>query len=247
MKNVGKTVRWIGGSIAVIGTLAFFISGYGYQWGWWGLGFAFGYLATYGAYLAFGGFILSFVGFLPGLKGSEGGAVKLAVIGFFLGGITLVTSTYWYQEAQKYPPIHDITTDIDNPPEFDAIVPLRKDAPNPTEYGGTEVAKIQTEHYPDIQTLHMNREYPTVFKWALETARSFPWEIVDYDLETGIIEATHTLPWYGFKDDVVIRVDTSSVDSTATMVDVRSVSRIGRGDIGVNAHRIKKYLDRLSN
>ena len=232
-----------GGVLALVGALAFLISGYGYQWGWWGLGFAFRYLMFGGSMLGLLGLLVSFSGFLP--DGAAPGRPGMAVMGILLGGATLVSFSYWFSEAQKYPPIHDITTDTENPPAFDAVAPLRADAPNQTEYGGEEVAKIQKEHYPDIETLQLNVAYSRAFDRALEAARSSPWEIVDYDENTGKIEATHTLPWYGFKDDVVIRVDTAAADSTASIVDVRSVSRVGRGDVGVNAHRIRGYLQRL--
>lgn len=242
MQNVRLKVSITGGSLSITGALAFLLSGFGYQWGWWGLGFAFRYLLFYGGMLGLAGLIISFLGFVPGIGESSSRGIKIAVVGIALGGITLTSFSYWYREAQKYPPIHDITTDTENPPQFEAIVPLRADAPNPTEYGGAEVAKVQKEHYPDIQTLQMAVPYPEAFDRALEAARSTSWEMVAQSKDEGRIEATHTLPWYGFKDDVVIRVDTAAADSTASIIDIRSVSRIGRGDIGVNAKRIRDYL-----
>jgi len=232
-----------GGVLSIIGALAFLLSGYGYQWGWWGLGFAFRFLMFGGSIIGLIGLLVSFGSFLP--DGAAPGRVWMAVAGIVLGGAVLTSFSYWFKEAQKYPPIHDITTDTENPPEFDAIVQLRADAPNQTEYGGPEVAKTQKEHYPDISTLQLNVAYSEAFDRALEAARSEPWDIVHSNPSTGIIEATHTLPWYGFKDDVVIRVDTAATDSTASIVDVRSVSRVGRGDIGVNAQRIRDYLEQL--
>ncbi|MDX1638153.1 MAG: DUF1499 domain-containing protein [Balneolaceae bacterium] len=231
--------------ITAAGAIAFLISGYGYQWGWWGLYVSFRILLPGGTILALIGLVLSFVyPFLknrnPGLRGS-GFAYGAA----FLGIIVVANFGYWFYQAQQYPPIHDITTDTENPPRFKAVVPLRADAPNATEYGGEEIAGIQKEHYPDIRTLILDRPYPEAFNEALQAARSTSWEIVGYDQQEGRIEATHTLAWYGFKDDIVIRVDTAASDSTASEIDVRSVSRVGRGDIGVNADRIRDYLARL--
>lgn len=234
-----------GGVLAVVGAVAFLISGYGYQWGWWGLGFAFQYLMFGGGLLGLAGLVLSFLGFLP--DGSLPGRPGWALIGIILGGATLTAFSYWFLEAQKYPPIHDITTDTQDPPAFKVIAPLRADAPNPTEYGGPEVSEQQKEHYPDIQTLQLDVPYTQAFDRALEAAESTSWELVDYSREEGRIEATHTLPWYGFKDDVVIRVDTAASDSNTSTIDVRSVSRIGRGDIGVNAKRIRNYLEMLKD
>jgi uncharacterized protein (DUF1499 family) len=74
-----------------------------------------------------------------------------------------------------------------------------------------------------------------------------PWEeIVTVDRDAGLIEAYDKLPWFGFIDDVVIRVDTADT-ADRSKIDVRSVSRIGRGDIGVNAHRIREYLEEVRN
>ncbi|MFH5884324.1 DUF1499 domain-containing protein [Halalkalibaculum sp. DA3122] len=231
---------------STVGALAFLMSGYGYQWGWWGLFTSFRILLPGGAILGLLGLILAFAypftnrGDKPGTRGKG-----LAYSAAFLGLLVVANFGYWFYQAQQYPPIHDISTDIQNPPEFKAVVPLRADAPNDIEYGGEEVAKLQKEHYPDIETLILQVPYPGAFERALQVARSTSWEIVGYSEQEGRIEATHTLPWYGFKDDVVIRVDTADSDSTASKIDVRSVSRIGRGDIGVNAHRIRDYLQRL--
>ncbi|MDR8391049.1 DUF1499 domain-containing protein [Aliifodinibius sp. S!AR15-10] len=231
---------------SIVGALVFLMSGYGYQWGWWGLYTSFRILIPGGAILGVIGMILAFV--FPFVNKSDSPPVRgkgMLYAAAILGLIVVANFGYWFYQAQQYPPIHDITTDTQNPPQFRAIVPLRADAPNATEYGGEEVAKVQKEHYPDIETLVLQEPYPEAFKQALEAAESTSWEIVGYDDAEGRIEATHTLPWYGFKDDVVIRVDTADTDSLASKIDVRSVSRIGRGDIGVNADRIRSYLQRL--
>src|SRR5699024_9540247 len=95
----------------------------------------------------------------------------------------------------------------------------------------------------DIQTLVLDVEYDQAFDRALQAAEKRPWEeIVTSDRESGRIEAYDKLPWFGFIDDIVIRVD-STGSKGQTRIDVRSVSRIGKGDIGVNAQRIRDYLD----
>ncbi len=89
----------------------------------------------------------------------------------------------------------------------------------------------------------MDQEYGEVFDRALAAAEEMPWEeIVTKDKDSGIIEAYDKLPWFGFIDDVVIRIDTADV-AGRTKIDMRSVSRIGRSDIGVNAERIRHYLN----
>ena len=146
------------------------------------------------------------------------------------------------RQARALPPIHDITTDTGRPPQFVAILPLRADAPNPADYGGPGVARAQAGAYPDLRTHRMDAAPADAFKRALQAARGMGWEIVAADAAAGRIEATDTTFWFGFKDDVVIRVE---ADGAGSRVDVRSVSRVGVGDVGANARRIRAYLREL--
>jgi len=148
----------------------------------------------------------------------------------------------WSQDrtAQSLPFIHDITTDTTDPPVFDAVLPLREGL-NSVEYD-PEVGAQQREAYPDVQPLVLDVAPAEAFARALATAEASGWEIVAQDEGAGRIEATDTTFWMGFKDDVVIRL---RPDGAGTRVDVRSVSRLGRSDIGVNARRIAGYLQDL--
>ncbi len=237
--------RWALASMifGIAAALVLLLSGYGYQWNWWELGVAFTWLLPASSVLALIGLALGLVYAFARWKGSTSPSTRTAAAGVMLGIAVLATVGYWFYQAQQYPPIHDISTDIDNPPRFQAIVPLRAEASNDTTYGDQEKADAQREHYPDVQTLYLEEEYPEAFDRALEAARQMPWEqIVTSDKEQGLIEAFDKLPWFGFIDDVVIRVDTAETRGKSK-IDVRSVSRIGRGDIGVNAHRIREYLE----
>jgi uncharacterized protein (DUF1499 family) len=80
------------------------------------------------------------------------------------------------------------------------------------------------------------------FTRALAVAQERGWQIVNADQSGGRIEATDTTRWFGFEDDVVVRL---TPWGSGTRVDVRSVSRIGRSDVGTNARRIRRYLDEL--
>jgi uncharacterized protein (DUF1499 family) len=146
------------------------------------------------------------------------------------------------RQASRVPRIHDITTDTDRPPSFVSVVALRASAPNPVEYGGPEVAAQQRQGYPDVQPLSLPSPPNQAFDRALATARNMGWEIVASDPPTGRIEATDTTFWFGFKDDVVIRV---AAAPNGSRVDVRSLSRVGLSDVGTNAARIRKYLAAL--
>ena len=146
--------------------------------------------------------------------------------------------------ALGLPAIHDITTDLEDPPRFDAVVPLRAATANSLEYGGPDVAAAQRAAYPDIKTLVLGHSPARVVELARETAEAMGWEIVAVDTDAGRVEATDTTSWFGFKDDIVVRV---GLATGGARVDVRSVSRVGVGDLGANAGRIHKFLGRLSN
>ena len=66
--------------------------------------------------------------------------------------------------------------------------------------------------------------------------------IVAAEPGVGRIEATDQTRWFGFKDDVVIRVTEADGGSR---VDIRSKSRIGRNDFGTNAKRVRAYSRKL--
>jgi uncharacterized protein (DUF1499 family) len=180
-------------------------------------------------------------------KGSGGAHSPGRVWGAFIGAAALVAISYGgFSSSGGAPPIHDITTDLANPPAFDKVVALREadGAQNPPEYAGAETAAQQQEAFPDLETLQLQRPRDEVFSAAEAAARSMGWEIVSADGALGRIEATETTTWFRFRDDVVIRVSASG-DTTA--VDVRSKSRVGMGDMGANAARIRAYLEALQS
>ncbi len=146
------------------------------------------------------------------------------------------------RQASNLPRIHDITTDTAQPPEFVATVPLRAGAVNPPGYDGKEVAELQRKAYPDIGPLDLPVPPRQAFSKALAAAEAMGWEIVAKDPAAGRIEAVDTTLWFGFKDDVVVRV---AAAGRGSRIDVRSKSRLGRSDIGTNARRIRAYLERL--
>ena len=163
-----------------------------------------------------------------------------------LAGLTAFYLPYRQQQiARLVPPIHDITTSIENPPAFVAIAPLRASPPNPAEYLGGETSDLQRQFYPDIMSRIYIQSPDEVFTAVTEVAQEMGWEIVDADNTEGRVEATDTTKWFGFKDDVVVRMVSGTANST--VLDVRSKSRVGRSDIGVNANRIRDFITRLNS
>jgi len=145
-------------------------------------------------------------------------------------------------KAKSVPPIHDISTDLVNPPEFVAIAPLRADAPNPVAYDGIETAEQQRESYPELQTLTYPQPKAELVAAVEQAVKNLGWELVNTDTSKGIVEATDTTMWFGFKDDVVVRVGDQGSER---LVDIRSKSRVGGSDLGKNAERIHTLIDEL--
>jgi uncharacterized protein (DUF1499 family) len=140
--------------------------------------------------------------------------------------------------------IHDITTDTENPPDFVAILPLRRDS-NPAEYGGPEIAAKQHAAYPDIRPLAVGISPSRAYEAALATAVAMKWQIVQGSPSERRIEAVATTRWFGFKDDIVIRI--SPAANGGSVLDIRSASRVGLSDLGTNARRIRTFLKTFSN
>lgn len=234
-------MAWTALLVALASGLVLVAAGPGYRFGWWELGTAFG-LFRWAAWGGVAAAIAGILSLLARLKFPVAGALWRSMLAVLVAIAVVGVPWYWQAKARSVPPIHDITTDTDNPPAFQAILPLREDAPNPAEYGGEEIARQQQEAYADLETQAFGAPPGAVFQAALDAAGDMGWEVVDADADAGRIEAVATTTWFGFKDDVVIRLTDAS---GRTEVDVRSVSRVGRSDVGANAERIRAFQERL--
>jgi uncharacterized protein (DUF1499 family) len=234
-----QKLYWGSFALAVVSAGAGLASGWGTRWGLWH--FKTGFLVL--TWAAYGALIAAFLGLIAlFVNRSSGKAVFFAVASIVLA--ILVAGIPWQmkQRAQRVPMIHDITTDTENPPPFVAILPLRRDAPNPPEYGGEAVATQQLKAYPDMRPLTLTIPPDAAFEKALRTARELGWDIVESRPDQGRIEATDTTLWFGFKDDIVVRV---TARDSGSRIDVRSVSRVGKSYNGTNYTRIRVYLARI--
>jgi uncharacterized protein (DUF1499 family) len=236
-------VAYLGFALAVAAALAAAAAGLGSRAELWTFrgGFEILKWAAWGALAAAAVSLLGLVLALGGRR--RGSALLLGALGLVIGLVTAWIPWSWKQRAEQVPPIHDISTDLSDPPAFEAILPLRADAPNPSEYGGDSIAAQQREGYPNLGPLTLDAPPEAVFLRAVEAGREMGWEIVETDPERGRIEATSTTPWFGFEDDVVVRV---RPEAGGSRVDVRSVSRVGRSDVGTNARRIEEYFEILT-
>lgn len=181
----------------------------------------------------------AFITLLVAWRVSE--AARRAGLAAILSLVVVAVPAWTLVNGSGAPPIHHITTDVDDPPQFDAVIPLRGEGSNPLEYS-PELAEVQRRAYPGIEPLFVPGTPTEVFERCVEVAQVLRWEIVSTDRAAGRIEATDTTFWFRFKDDVVIRVRAAN---QWTRVDLRSVSRIGGGDVGANAARIRAFAKRL--
>lgn len=225
--------------VSFVAAVLLLIAGPGTRMDWWAFGTGF-QLMRWAAYVGLAGAALAAILALVPRTRQQGVAPLLLALVLGLG----VAAVPWsgLQHARSVPPIHDISTDTERPPAFVAILPLRADAPNPAEYGGAEIAAQQHEAYPDLGTRHLQMPASEAFKRAEKAAREMGWEIVAMEPREGRLEATDTTRWFGFKDDVVVRIEP---DGDRARLDVRSVSRVGESDVGANAARIRAYLTQV--
>ncbi|MGK0500401.1 MAG: hypothetical protein ACJAYG_002051 [Oceanicoccus sp.] len=135
--------------------------------------------------------------------------------------------------------IHNISTDLDTPPQFVAAVEQRGSDSNPLEYTA-EVAAIQSEAFPTVSSINSTLSVEQALQQAEKVATELGWDIYALSAPEGRIEAVETTFWFGFKDDIVIRV---KADDSGSQIDLRSVSRVGKGDMGANAKRILAFSE----
>ena len=235
--TIGRPLAWVALTFAVVALLLLMASGPGTRMGLWNFRSGLHLLK----WVAYGGIAAGVLGLLGAILG---GARGISVLALFAGLAALAVPIGFRRIASGVPAIHDISTDTQDPPAFRAVLPHRAKTSNPPEYDGPEVAQKQQQAYPDLRPLVLPDPPARVFERAVAAARGLGWEVVDVspNAAEGRIEATDTTFWFGFKDDVVVRV---RPEGTGTRVDVRSKSRVGRSDVGANARRIRRFLEKL--
>jgi uncharacterized protein (DUF1499 family) len=217
----------------------------GWRLGWWSFGFAlFSVIPASGTMAAVAVAITLVTLALAGPKLGWRMLVMLLavlVVAVGLAGLPLRYSHLF----DTLPSINDITTDSESRPPFEAALAAREaesadryDTPEP------ELTELQRSAYPDIAPVRATLPATETFGAALAVAQAMAgWTIVAVDRDRGRIEASERSRWFGFTDDVVIRV---MPEQGGSRIDVRSASRIGSHDLGVNAARVRAYVAALS-
>jgi uncharacterized protein (DUF1499 family) len=238
-----SSIPWVvllGAVLVAVSALLLLAAPLGYVTGALGLRAALLKVFLAGALAAAAGAVLSLAGMIVTLRRPKAARRGLALAAIsFLIGIALIAVPARFQIGGTKPPIHDISTDTQDPPQFVAVLPLRANAPNTAVYAGEAIASQQRAAYPDLRPYEMNVPPAQAFERALAAVRAMGWNLVAAEASDGRIEATDTTFWFRFKDDVIVRIRPSGAGSR---VDVRSVSRLGVSDVGTNAARIRAYL-----
>ncbi|MBA4177407.1 MAG: DUF1499 domain-containing protein [Leptothrix sp. (in: Bacteria)] len=209
-------------------------SGIGYRLGGWHFtrGLQVSEWATYGAAVAL---VLSGLGLIQARPRAARRGLFIAVLGLLAALLPLGLAVQWEYAGRTTPPINDISTDTADAPVF-------WDMPNPTDYPGAKSAALQRAAYPDLAPLKLGLPPEQAFAQALSVAKHKGWSIIASVPAEGRIEATSSSLLYGFTDEVIVRVKAADGGS---LVDVRSRSRLGRIDRGVNAKRTRDYMASL--
>jgi uncharacterized protein (DUF1499 family) len=215
-------------ALAVLAVALLASSGLGVRAGLWPFRVGFGMFA--GALFAgLGAMGVAAVGLaVPRLRA---GAIPALSAAFVVGLASAALPLESLRRVKTLPYINDITTDTEAPPQFAQARSYER-----------HFAELQHIGYPDLQPLELALPPAQAFARARSAAQALGWEIVAADEGAGRIEAVATTWWFGFKDDVAIRVTPAGQGSR---IDVRSRSRVGRSDLGANADRIREFFSVL--
>lgn len=158
--------------------------------------------------------------------------------------LALLAPIAWLLPGLRKPPIHDITTSLEDPPAFVAALeaPANRGRDLSYPHGGEDVPARQREAYPEIEPVRVDMPPVEALQRSLAVARELGWQVVEVDAVERRIEATATSGLFRFVDDIVVRV---RADGEGSRIDLRSTSRVGRSDLGANAARIRAFADKV--
>jgi hypothetical protein len=216
-------------TLSILAAALLVFSGLGVRAGLWPFRVGFGMFA--GAMLA-------------GMAASGAASIALAVprlrhpkrtliAALVLGAVSAAMPLEQLRRVKTLPYINDITTDTQMPPQFLQPKPYQ-----------SHFAELQQLGYPGLRPLELAAPPPQAFARALAAAQAMGLEVLFADESAGRIEAVATTRWFGFQDDMVVRIAPAGAGSR---IDVRSKSRVGRSDAGANAARIQEFLTRVGS
>ena len=212
-------------------------AGIGHKYGAWPLPTA-RLALEYGFYAAAGAAALGVLVVLLALVRQRSGGAFTALLAIAAGAGAAYVPWTMHQKEQSLPALHDVSTDTADPPVFVALANERANFENGAAYDPANAAK-QRAGYPDIAPLRSAMPADRLFARALAGVKAQGWQIAAQSAQEGRIEATSVSEWFGFKDDIVIRI---AADGAGARLDMRSASRTGAHDPGANAEGVRAFL-----
>jgi uncharacterized protein (DUF1499 family) len=233
------------GLVLAVAALMLLVAGpVGWRVGWWSYRIAFTTLMPDAFYCGAAAMAVSVVALVLSVRQVQRRGLWRAVLGLAIGAVVAYFPWHANEVRGRYPSMHDITTDSGDPPSLEFAAAMRTaEHGGDAAYPGAEAATVQQKFYPGIEPAMLDLPPPQAFDSALGIVKAKGWTIVKTDATGGIIDAYDRSFWFGFTDDIAIRVTPSGAGSR---VDVRSASRQGRGDFGVNAARVRGFLAALT-
>ena len=228
--------------LALVSALGILLAPLGYRLVVWDIRFALLTLVKWATIASLAAFVVCLFAAVGGWMRRQRAGRGYAYVGVLLSVIGAGVPLSHYAQARRVPAIHDITTDTEHPPAFVALAAARAAAPNGLAYAGAAVAAAQQQAYPDIVPALVPLPPAPLLTQVARVAHEAGWEIVAVEPQQGRLEATDTSLLFGFTDDIVIRI---TPHERGSRLDIRSMSRVGRSDVGVNAQRIRRFLTRL--
>lgn len=250
----GRRLSWAALVLSVGGVAAALIAAVGSGSEWWTFRTGFSIL-RYALYVALAGGLLAILAFFIARRnGTRTGGLNLLAIlvaAAFAAYLGNQIST-----ARSVPAIHDVTTDLADVPQFATLKVRADNLDDIPDEGRPDLAALDPESrwkaihrraYGDLRSISLPGSVPEITREAEALARDRGWEIARVDPRKGVVEATATTFFFRFKDDVVVRVRPDPRRTGNSIVDVRSISRVGGSDVGVNAARIRAFVADLRN
>ena len=245
----GRRLSWAALALSVGGVAAALIAAAGSGAGGWTFGTGFSIL-RYAFYAAMAGGVLAIAAFIVARSGGvRTGRMNLAA--FVIAAAFGVYLMNQIATARSVPAIHDATTDLIDVPAFKTLKVRTNNLDNVPDNGRPELAALDPENrwkaihreaYGDLRSLRLPLTVAEATRRAEALARQRGWDVARADPRAGIVEATATTLFFRFKDDVAVRVRPDPERAGGSIVDMRSISRVGGSDVGVNAARIKAFL-----
>ncbi|HEX8645007.1 MAG TPA: DUF1499 domain-containing protein [Allosphingosinicella sp.] len=255
MAEARKWRRWAARLAAVAAVLAFgavaaaWIGAFGSAEQWWHFRSGF-FVLRCAFYAAAAGALLALLAAFARRRGGEGLGM-INILSFVVAAGLLFYLYGLYRTAHSVPPIHDITTNLEDYPRFYRLR-VRDDNLAQVPSGGRPELDRMTprdrwrtlhrEAYPDLRTVRVPWSVEETVRRAARIAGERGWEVATVDVRQGVMEAVDTTRFFRFQDNVVVRVTPITGGGEGSMVDMRSISRVGVSDVGTNAERIREFL-----